>query len=55
MDWLKRGQPAAIHERCEDLFRLTKNSGYLVGSGGEVTKEDYLSLISLLGIYRKYR
>ncbi|MBQ4605707.1 MAG: hypothetical protein IJB15_03320 [Clostridia bacterium] len=55
VDWLKRGQPAAIHERCEDLFRLTKNSGYLVGSGGEVTKEDYLSLISLLGIYRKYR
>ena len=55
VDWLKTGQPVAIHERCEDLFRLTKNSGYLVGSGGEVTKEDYLSLISLLGIYRKYR
>lgn len=54
-DWLRRGQPVEIHNRCETLFRHTKNSRYLVGSGGETTKEDYLSLISLLGIYRKYR
>lgn len=54
-DWLRQGQPVEIHQRCEALFRHTKNSRYLIGSGGETTKEDYLSLISLLGIYRKYR
>lgn len=53
--WVQKGQPVEIHSRCEDLFRNTKNAGYLVGTGGEVSKEDYLSLISLLGIYRKYR
>lgn len=54
-DWLRQGQPVEIHKRCEALFQRTQNSRYLVGSGGETTKEDYLSLISLLGIYRKYR
>lgn len=54
-NWLRQGQPVEIHNRCEALFRHTQNSRYLVGSGGETTKEDYLSLISLLGIYRKYR
>lgn len=55
VEWLRTGQPVEIHDRCEELFRKTQNAGYLTGSGGEVTKEDYLSLISLLGIYRKYR
>ena len=55
VDWLRTGQPVTIHTRCEELFKKTGNAGYLAGSGGEVTKEDYLSLISLLGIYRKYR
>lgn len=54
-DWLRQGQPVEIHSRCEALFRRTQSSRYLVGSGGSVEKEDYLSLISLLGIYRKYR
>lgn len=62
VSWLQHSQPVAIHQRCEELFRQTGNAGYLVGTGGRFelgtknpTPEDYLSLISLLGIYRKYR
>ncbi len=55
VDWLRGNEPVTIHNRCEEIFKRTKGAGYLVGSGGAVSAEDYLSLISLLGIYRRYR
>ena len=54
-DWMQTEQPVTIHNRCEAIFQKTGGAGYLIGSGGEVSREDYLSLISLLGIYRRYR
>ena len=54
-EWMQTEQPVTIHSRGEEIFRKTGGAGYLIGSGGEVSKEDYLSLISLLGIYRRYR
>ncbi len=55
VDWLRENQPVTIHNRCENIFRETNGAGFLVGSGGAVSAEDYLSLISLLGIYRRWR
>ncbi len=55
VDWLKNGQPVEIHNRCEEIFRMTGGEGYLIGSGGAVSETDYLSLISLLGVYRRWR
>ena len=54
-DWMQKEQPITIHNRSEAIFKTTKGAGFLIGSGGEVSNEDYLSLISLLGIYRRYR
>ena len=53
--WMQKEQPITIHNRSEAIFKKTGGAGWLIGSGGEVSKEDYLSLISLLGIYRRYR
>jgi len=54
-DWLSCEEPVTIHRRCEEIFKQTKNAGYMIGSGGGLAQEDYLALISLLGIYRRYR
>jgi len=54
-DWLREAQPTAIHARCERLFSLTAGSHFAIGSGGNLQKDAYLSLISLLGIYNRYR
>jgi len=55
VSWMQTEEPVTIHNRSEAIFRMTEGAGYLIGSGGEVSREDYLSLISLLGIYRRYR
>ena len=54
-DWVCAASPAAIHHRAEDCFRHTANVRMAIGSGGMLSDTAYLSLISLLGIYRRYR
>ena len=54
-DWVCATSPAAIHHRAEDCFRHTANVRMAIGSGGMLSDTAYLSLISLLGIYRRYR
>jgi len=54
-NWVQDNKPAIIHRRCEDIFSETNGMHFAVGSGGMLTAEAYLSLISLLGIYRRYR
>ncbi len=48
-------EPLAIHRAAEAMMRHTQNQGWLLGSGGEIAENAYLSLISLLGIYARYR
>lgn len=48
-------EPLAIHRAAEDMMRHTMNRGWMLGSGGEIPEHAYLSLISLLGIYARYR
>lgn len=47
--------PASIHRRCEELYRMTDNRRYAIGSGGCIAEGHYLELISLLGIYKRYK
>lgn len=54
-DWVRSASPAAIHKRAEECFRHTANARMAIGSGGMLPDDAYLSLISLLGIYRRYR
>ena len=50
-DTVSAMEPLAIHRRVQALVDDTHNSGYLIGSGGEIAESAYLSLISMLGIY----
>ena len=50
-DTVSAMEPLAIHRRVQTLVDDTNNSGYLIGSGGEIAESAYLSLISMLGIY----
>ncbi len=54
-NWVRDASPAAIHHRAEKCFRHTANVRMAIGSGGTLPDTAYLSLISLLGIYRRYR
>lgn len=54
-EWVRDASPAAIHKRAEECFRHTGNARMAIGSGGTLPDDAYLSLISLLGIYRRYR
>ena len=53
-DWCAHAEPLAIHRAAEKLFAHTHNRGWMLGSGGEISADAYLSLISLLGIYARY-
>ena len=54
-NWVRDASPAAIHHRAEKCFCHTANVRMAIGSGGTLPDTAYLSLISLLGIYRRYR
>ncbi len=54
-DWVRDASPAAIHCRAENCFHHTANVRMAIGSGGTLPDTAYLSLISLLGIYRRHR
>ncbi len=54
-DYVASTGPASIHRRCEGLYRLTDNRRYALGSGGCLSDGHYLELISLLGIYKRYK
>ncbi|MBE6599025.1 MAG: hypothetical protein E7638_06245 [Ruminococcaceae bacterium] len=54
-DYISSTGPASIHKRCECIYRVTDNRRYALGSGGCLTEEHYLELISLLGVYKKYK
>ncbi len=54
-DYIASTGPASIHRRCEELYRVTDNRKYATGSGGCVAEDHYLELISLLGIYKRYK
>ncbi len=54
-DFCHDSEPLAIHRAVTALLNQTKNCGYLLGSGGEIPADAYLSLISLLGIYGRFR
>ena len=47
--------PAAIYKRVGALSETTRNTGYMIGTGGEIGASYYLSLISLLGIAIRLR
>jgi len=47
--------PVSIHKRCENMFETTQNKKFAIGSGGTVPRENYLELISLLGIYKRFK
>lgn len=52
VDELTSHGPATIRQRCEDLFAMTQNVRFAIGSGGVLPKEHYLTLITLLGAVR---
>ena len=54
-DYLTNTGPVSIHKRCERLYSSTENRRYALGSGGCLSDGHYLELISMLGIYKKYR
>ena len=54
-DWVYRASPSAIHKRAEEWFTRSGNVRTAIGSGGMLPDDAYLSLISLLGIYRRFR
>jgi len=54
-DYLSNTGPVSIHKRCERLYSTTENRRYATGSGGCLADGHYLELISMLGIYKKYR
>lgn len=47
--------PVSIHKRCEKLYTQTDNRRFALGSGGCISDGHYLELISMLGIYKRYR
>ncbi len=53
--WVEEASPIEIHRRITALTAETKNCGYLVGTGGTVCEDAYLSLISMLGIMQQLR
>ncbi len=53
--WCAAAEPLAIHRAAIALMEHTKNCGWMLGSGGEIPENAYLSLISGLGIYTRYR
>ncbi|MBQ8578321.1 MAG: hypothetical protein IJ449_10230 [Clostridia bacterium] len=53
--WCAESEPLAIHRAAEQMMEHTHNQGWLLGSGGTIPANAYLSLISLLGIYGRYR
>lgn len=54
-NWVSDASPTAIHHRVESCFHNTASVRMAIGSGGILPDTAYLSLISLLGIYRRYR
>lgn len=50
-DAIAAAEPIPIHKRVQALIDRTENIGYMIGSGGTVPSNAYLSLISMLGIY----
>lgn len=55
VNYLTSTGPVSIHTRCERLYETTKNVRYALGSGGCLPQENYLELISMLGIYKRYK
>lgn len=55
LDWLNGTNPTEVHQRCENLYKLTCNNHYAIGSGGFGGETDFLNFISLLSMYIRYR
>lgn len=53
--FIELSEPMYIYDYCEAVMRDTRNAGFAIGSGGMIGAEHYLSLISLLAVYRRYR
>ena len=54
-EYLMKTGPVSIQKRCEALNEKTGNIRYALGSGGRLPFENYLELISMLGIYKRYK
>ena len=55
VDYVSSTGPVSIHKRCEKLYSITENRRYAIGSGGCISDGNYLELISMLGIYKRYK
>ncbi len=54
-EYLTSTGPASIHRRIERLYTVTDNRRYATGSGGMLPEQHYLELISMLGVYKRYK
>ncbi len=55
INWLNNSNPRDIYNRIENIFALSKNKGIAIGSGNTGERIDYLNMISMLGIYIRYK